>query len=122
MHRTGAEAGVTAPGYRGSMASADHYANAVRAVPGHCWRMVSRGPGYRWGTLLTARSRCDGWAGPWWVGSECACGAALAAVQSRQSSQRAIEATARAQTGVLATLYRLRDHGDKEQPARCWNG
>jgi hypothetical protein len=25
----------------------DHYANAVRAEPGVCWRMVSRGPGYR---------------------------------------------------------------------------
>jgi hypothetical protein len=24
-----------------------HYANAVRAEPGVCWRMVSRGPGYR---------------------------------------------------------------------------
>jgi hypothetical protein len=28
----------------------EHYANAVRAVPGQCWRMVSRGPGYRAGS------------------------------------------------------------------------
>jgi hypothetical protein len=29
------------------MDHSDHYANAVRAEPGVCWRMVSRGPGYR---------------------------------------------------------------------------
>jgi hypothetical protein len=28
----------------------EHYANAVRAEPGQCWRMVSRGPGYRMGS------------------------------------------------------------------------
>ena len=28
----------------------DHYANAVRAEPGICWRMVSRGLGYRMGS------------------------------------------------------------------------
>jgi hypothetical protein len=28
----------------------DHYANAIRARPGHCWRMVSRGPGFRMGS------------------------------------------------------------------------
>ena len=28
----------------------DRYANAVRAEPGICWRMVSRGPGYRMGS------------------------------------------------------------------------
>lgn len=32
------------------MANAEHYANAIRAVPGQCWRMVSRGPGYRAGS------------------------------------------------------------------------
>jgi hypothetical protein len=37
------------PIFRGSMDLADHYANAVRAEPGICWRMVSRGPGYRLG-------------------------------------------------------------------------
>ena len=30
--------------------SMDHYANAIRAEPGICWRMVSRGPGYRMGS------------------------------------------------------------------------
>ena len=29
------------------MEPSDHCANAVRAEPGVCWRMVSRGPGYR---------------------------------------------------------------------------
>jgi hypothetical protein len=29
------------------MDNVDHYANAVRAEPRVCWRMVSRGPGYR---------------------------------------------------------------------------
>jgi hypothetical protein len=28
----------------------DHYANAVRAEPGQCWRMVSRDDGYRKGS------------------------------------------------------------------------
>jgi hypothetical protein len=27
-----------------------YYANAIRAEPGICWRMVSRPPGYRVGT------------------------------------------------------------------------
>lgn len=38
---------VTPPPYRGPV---DHYANAIRAEPGRCWRMVSRGPGYRMGS------------------------------------------------------------------------
>jgi hypothetical protein len=32
------------PPYPGAM---KHYANAVRAEPGQCWRMVSRPAGYR---------------------------------------------------------------------------
>ena len=28
----------------------DYYANAVRAESGQCWRMVSRGPGFRMGS------------------------------------------------------------------------
>ena len=38
---------VTIPFYRGPV---EHYANAVRAEPGLCWRMVSRGPGFRVGS------------------------------------------------------------------------
>lgn len=33
-----------------AVTSMDHYANAVRAEPGICWRMVSRGPGFRTGS------------------------------------------------------------------------
>ena len=33
----------------------DHYANAIRAVPGQCWRIVSRGPGYRMGSPTDCR-------------------------------------------------------------------
>ncbi|HZM57437.1 MAG TPA: hypothetical protein VFC03_20680 [Acidimicrobiales bacterium] len=38
----------------------DRYANAVRAEPGACWRMVSRGPGYRVDTPPTPRARAMG--------------------------------------------------------------
>lgn len=37
-------AGGTPSAYRGSV---DHYANAVRAELGQCWRMVSRRTGFR---------------------------------------------------------------------------
>ena len=30
----------------------DYYANAVRAEPSICWRMVSRPPGYRMGSPM----------------------------------------------------------------------
>ena len=42
----------------------DHYANAVRAEPGLCWRMVSRGPGYRAGSPTDCLEpvRWSGWA------------------------------------------------------------
>jgi len=33
------------------MSPLPHYANAVRAEPGRCWRMVSRPAGYRVDTL-----------------------------------------------------------------------
>ena len=33
-------------------AHADYYANAVRAEPWICWRMVSRPPGYRVGSPM----------------------------------------------------------------------
>jgi len=38
---------VTPPPYRGNMDHQDYYANAVRAEPGQCWRMVSRPRGFR---------------------------------------------------------------------------
>lgn len=41
---------VTAPTYAARVNPADHCANAVRAEPGVCWRIVSRGPGHRVGS------------------------------------------------------------------------
>jgi hypothetical protein len=47
----------------------DHYANAVRVEPGICWRMVSRGPGYRMGSPTDCREPVR-WSGRAMVGKK----------------------------------------------------
>jgi len=74
---------VTTPAYPGRMDHHDHYADAIRAEPGVCWRMVSRGLGYRVGTPTDCPEPVK-WTGePSWA--DVGCGSGHASGTSRAS-------------------------------------
>jgi len=60
------------------MGQLPYYANAVRAEPGQCFRMVSRDDGYRKGSPTPTSNPCGGSAGARWARKRCGCGRARA--------------------------------------------
>lgn len=52
--------------YGGDVDRQHHYANAIRAEPGQCWRMVSRPAGYRVDTPTDCPDPCNGSVGGRW--------------------------------------------------------